>query len=212
MIIGGGLAGLSAALELADRGYSVTIKEIDDTVGGKLATRPVQLLGETFYVEHGFHAWFNNYYNFHDIISRLNIYSNFKPWDFVDYVFKDYLPEKIYSTGPYPFNLFGIVLRSPNLNLIDALLCSLSMKDLFFYDFDEIYEKYDNYTFDEWAKMKYVNEKFYKIVLQPALSITLNERESFSAAEMLMMNQVYFLSNADSDKRIVTNKNYYHGK
>jgi len=87
LVIGGGLAGLSAALELADRGYSVTIKEIDDTVGGKLATRPVQVLGETFYVEHGFHAWFNNYYNFHDIISRLNIYSNFKPWDFVDYVF-----------------------------------------------------------------------------------------------------------------------------
>ena len=96
--------------------------------------------------------------------------------------------------------------------MIDALLSSLSMKDLFFYDFDEIYEKYDNYTFDEWAKMKYVNEKFYRIVLQPALSITLNERETFSAAEMLMMNQVYFLSNADSDKRIVTNKNYYHGK
>lgn len=57
LIIGGGLAGLSSALELADRGYSVTIKERDDTIGGRLATRPVQLLGQQFYVEHGFHAW-----------------------------------------------------------------------------------------------------------------------------------------------------------
>jgi heterodisulfide reductase subunit A-like polyferredoxin len=56
LIIGAGLAGLSAAIELADRGYNVTLKEKSDTVGGKLSTRPVQVLNETFYVEHGFHG------------------------------------------------------------------------------------------------------------------------------------------------------------
>ena len=83
------------------------------------------------------------------------------------------------------------------------------MPDLFFYDFETAYEKYDNLTFDEWAEMKYVNKKFYEIVLQPALSITLNEREIFSAAEMLMMQQVYFLASAEADKREVTKTNYY---
>jgi uncharacterized protein with NAD-binding domain and iron-sulfur cluster len=34
------LAGLSAALELAERGYDVTIKEqMKDAIGGKLATK-----------------------------------------------------------------------------------------------------------------------------------------------------------------------------
>lgn len=139
----------------------------------------------------------------------MNINANFKPWNTVDFIFKDYLPEKIYSEGIYPFNLLGVVFRSPNLNLLDSMLCSLSMPDLFFYDFDTVYEKYDNITFDEWAKLKYVNKKFYEIVLQPALSITLNEREQFSAAEMLMMQQVYFLSTPESDKREVTTINYY---
>lgn len=50
---------MSAALELADRGYEVTIKEkMEHSVGGKLATKPVEALGETFYVEHGFHGKF----------------------------------------------------------------------------------------------------------------------------------------------------------
>jgi isorenieratene synthase len=55
--LGAGLAGLSAAIELADRGYDVTIKEkMENSVGGKLSTKPVEALGQTFYVEHGFHG------------------------------------------------------------------------------------------------------------------------------------------------------------
>ena len=49
LIIGGDLAGLSAALKLSDRVCNVTIKEKDDT-GGRLATRSVQLLCQNFYV------------------------------------------------------------------------------------------------------------------------------------------------------------------
>ena len=55
---GGGLAGLSAAIELADRGYNVTIKEkSDENVGGKLRCVPVEIFpNRTFNVEHGFHG------------------------------------------------------------------------------------------------------------------------------------------------------------
>ena len=54
------MAGLSAALELADRGYYVTLKESSDAIGGKLATKPVEIFpGETFYIEHGFHGNLN---------------------------------------------------------------------------------------------------------------------------------------------------------
>jgi uncharacterized protein with NAD-binding domain and iron-sulfur cluster len=54
------LAGLSAALELADRGYDVTIKEkMADAVGGKLATKAVEIFpNKTFRIEHGFHGKF----------------------------------------------------------------------------------------------------------------------------------------------------------
>ena len=77
-----------------------------------------------------------------------------------------------------------------------------------FYDFNHINEKYDNITFDEWAQEKKVAQDFYDIVLKPALSVTLNEREIFSAAEMLAFMQIYFLSNSESDGREVAKINY----
>jgi len=117
-------------------------------------------------------------------------------------------PEVIYSVGPYPLNLLGIIARSPNLKWSDAIKSTLGLPDLMFYDFDHINQKYDNITFDEWAKEKKVDQKFYDIVLRPTLSVTLNEREIFSAAEMLAFMQIYFLSNAESDGREVAKINY----
>ena len=103
----------------------------------------------------------------------------------------------------------GIISRSPNLKLTDTILSSLSLPDMIFYDFDKINEKYDNITFTEWAKHKKVAQDFYDIILKPALSVTLNEPETFSAAEMLAFIQIYFLTNSKADTREVTNVNYY---
>src|SRR5438034_8957655 len=40
VVVGGGLAGLSAALELADSGHEVTLLEARPTLGGKVQTLP----------------------------------------------------------------------------------------------------------------------------------------------------------------------------
>ena len=138
----------------------------------------------------------------------MNIDSNFRRWDKVHFVYRNYKPEVIYSQGPYPFNLIGIIKRSPNLKLTDAILSGLSLPDLMFYDFDKVYEKYDNISFKDWATQKKVEQDFYDIIMQPALSVTLNERDIFSAAEMLTFMQIYFLSNSQSDNREVATKNY----
>ncbi len=53
----GGLAGLSASLELAERGYNVTIKEKESVMGGKLFSKPVEIFKDKiFQIEHGFHG------------------------------------------------------------------------------------------------------------------------------------------------------------
>ncbi|XP_077985594.1 carotenoid phi-ring synthase-like [Glandiceps talaboti] len=209
LIAGGGLAGLSAALELAERGYDVTIREALDVFGGRLFTKPVVRLNRTFHVEHGFHGWFHNYHQFKDIRQRLAINHNFQPWGAVDYVFRNYKPEAIYSDGPYPLNLLGIILRSPNLEIGDALRTSLALPDLVWFDHNTIYDKYDNLTLGEWADLKMVDKKFYDIIMRPSLSVTVNEREIISAAEMLMYMQLYFLSDPKADNREVTKQNYY---
>ncbi|XP_070573119.1 carotenoid phi-ring synthase-like [Ptychodera flava] len=211
LVAGAGLAGLSAALELAERGYEVTIRESSDVVGGRLFAKPVVRLNRTFPVEHGFHAWFHNYHTFKDIRRRLDIDDNFKTWEAVDYVFKKYKPESIYSQGPYPLNLFGIVLRSPNFKFLDILIPGniLALPDMIWFNHDTVYEQYDNMTFVEWAKESRIDPKFFDILLKPALSVSLNEQQTMSAAEMLMYIQMYFLSDAKADSREVTTKNYH---
>ena len=106
-------------------------------------------------------------------------------------------------------NLFGIISRSPNLKLIDCIESSDCLPDLVSFDYGKIYQKYDNISFPEWAKEKKVVQSFYDIIMQPALSITLNEREVFSAAEMLSFMQIYFLTDSRSDTREVPIVNFY---
>ncbi|XP_033120151.1 uncharacterized protein LOC117119432 isoform X2 [Anneissia japonica] len=177
-------------------------------LGGRLHTINVERLNQSWPIEHAFHAWFYNYHQFKDIRQRLEINGNFKPWKAVDYVFKNYLPEHIYSEGPFPLNLIGIINRSPNLELTNAIKSVLSLPDLFYYNYDTVFEKYANISLDNWAKEKHVDEAFYNIIMRPALSVTLNERHTISAAEMLTYMQLYFLSEPEADGRETTTKNY----
>ncbi|XP_033112363.1 uncharacterized protein LOC117113187 [Anneissia japonica] len=44
--------------------------------------------------------------------------------------------------------------------------------------------------------------------MKPILSVTLNRRDIFCAAEMLTYNQIYFLSDATADHRLICTKNF----
>jgi hypothetical protein len=77
-----------------------------------------------------------------------------------------------------------------------------------FFDYDTVYQKYDNITFNHWAEIKKVPDDFFDIILKPAVSVTLNDRDKFSAAEMLTFMQIYFLTSSKSDDREVVTKNF----
>ena len=208
LIVGGGLAGLSAGMELAERGYQVTIKEAAAELGGRISTRTEKLSTGTFQVEHGLHMWFYQYYNFLDILGekRLNLLDKyFVDFKEVAYQFANYKPEVIKSEGAYPFNLMSILLNSKNLNLMTAAGVLKGLPDLVGFDHSKVYEKYDNITFKEWATLKQINKDFYNIILQPAASVTLNDSDKVSAAEMLMYTNYYFLGHPRAFWRKVTN-------
>jgi isorenieratene synthase len=63
-VIGSGIAGLTAASVLAERGFSTVVYERDAHLGGKVGSWPLRLSdGTTAGVSHGFHAFFRQYYN-----------------------------------------------------------------------------------------------------------------------------------------------------
>lgn len=72
-IVGGGLAGMIAALELLERGCQVTIYEGSNRLGGKAGSNLVNGV----YEDHGFHIFPPWYVNLWRIIDRLGFRDNF---------------------------------------------------------------------------------------------------------------------------------------
>jgi isorenieratene synthase len=206
LVVGGGIAGLSAATELAERGYRVQVREADEVLGGRLATRDLDPgTGETFRVEHGLHMWFDNYRTFADLRHRLGIDDHFRPYTQVDFVFRTHRPERLESTPKlFPANLAGIVDRSPNLDWGDILGSSGILPDLFQFDFRRVFERLDGITFDEWMRRTRVTPRFAEVILQPAAHVTLNRVEELSAAEMVLYQHLYFTSQPFAFDREVT--------
>ncbi len=206
LVVGGGIAGLSSALELAERGYSVVVREADEVLGGRLATRDLDPgLGRTFRVEHGLHMWFDNYRTFADIRHRLGVNDRFRPYQEVDFIFRNYLPERLESTPKlFPFNLAGIIDRSPNLDWPDVFGSLGIFGDLLAFTMRGLYDRLDDVTFLEWIERNRVSPAFRDVVFLPAAHVTLNRVADLSAAEMLLFQHLYFTSQPFAFDREVT--------
>lgn len=61
-IVGGGLAGMTAALRLAQRGYGVKLYEQKEMLGGNVASRPVPHGMELDVYPHMFLSWYHNFW------------------------------------------------------------------------------------------------------------------------------------------------------
>lgn len=70
VVIGGGIAGLTAATALAERGVRVELLESTDRLGGRVASWPVEVDGRTVAMSRGFHAFFRQYYNLRSLLRR----------------------------------------------------------------------------------------------------------------------------------------------
>lgn len=91
IIIGGGIAGLSAALHLAERGLQPLILEADEKfIGGRLAGGEAIQIGEySFRLEHGVHGIWSQYRNLQAMLARHNLRPVFVPAQEENWIYKD---------------------------------------------------------------------------------------------------------------------------
>jgi hypothetical protein len=123
-IVGAGMAGLTAALRLAERGYKVTLYERDSFVGGKF--RATEWKSRTShssaYHEHSYHMFLNWYHNFWKIAEEIGAFSDFVPKTNVKFLRAGQFPkmkELVNFGAPSTVltNLFSGVLPVPDMFL-----------------------------------------------------------------------------------------------
>ncbi|HEU0089948.1 MAG TPA: FAD-dependent oxidoreductase, partial [Pseudonocardiaceae bacterium] len=70
-VVGGGIAGVAAAVALAERGVDVRLFEREPQLGGRLRGWPITLTdGSAATMSRGFHAFFRQYYNLRALLRR----------------------------------------------------------------------------------------------------------------------------------------------
>jgi zeta-carotene desaturase len=72
-IVGAGLAGLSAAIELVDAGHDVELYEARPFVGGKVSS---WVDADGNHIEMGLHVFFGCYYHLFDLMKKVGAYEN----------------------------------------------------------------------------------------------------------------------------------------
>ena len=211
VIIGGGLAGISASMELARRGFEVTLVESSDALGGKLTGWNLDALGEIFPVEHGFHGFFDQYYNLNELFAYAGVKQEvFSASPGYPVIFKN-SPEEVFGQTPklFPLNVLSIVGQSNRLDMISFLKNYkglVSTGELFRYEYKKTFSKYDSIDFMTYCRNGEALPAFIDTVLHPFSDATMNRMEVLSAAEALRYFHFYFMGSPEGLSFKITNR------
>ncbi|WP_353292748.1 9,9'-di-cis-zeta-carotene desaturase [Synechococcus sp. M16CYN] len=126
-IVGSGLAGLSAAVDLVDAGYEVNLYEARPFVGGKVGS---WVDPDGNHIEMGLHVFFFNYANLFALMRKVGAFENLLPKDHTHlFVNKGGDLRKLDFRFPIgaPFNGLKAFFTTPQLNWIDKLLNALAL-------------------------------------------------------------------------------------
>ncbi|HAA53663.1 MAG TPA: hypothetical protein DCE42_02845 [Myxococcales bacterium] len=196
-VIGAGIAGMSAAIRLAERGFDVTVYEKNDYIGGKIGSWPVELHnGDTAYVEHGFHAFFRHYYNLRHLFSDLEIDKDYAAMD-------DYY---IMTLEKEAFR-FHDAITTPILNLYDLARkgiynfwkvafsrTALKMLPMLTYNKDKTFKKFDHLSFEKYAQDAKLPKNLI-LIFNTFSRAFFAQIDRMSMAELMKSFHFFYLSN-----------------
>ncbi|BAZ30174.1 putative phytoene dehydrogenase Rieske iron-sulfur component [Cylindrospermum sp. NIES-4074] len=203
VVIGGGLAGLACAYELVQRGFTVTLLEKSPQLGGKIASWPIEVAGETFMMEHGFHGFFPQYYNLNSLVDELGVTENFQSLNFYSVVYQNpqYKPEVFRpSSSAFPWNIIDLAIASPNRLQWGINLTKIKHLQVFQaitgFQREKNYQRFDNISVADWVKTEFP-QGLYDLYFLPFAKSSLNAPDMMSVGELMQFFHFYFFGNPE---------------
>ena len=201
VVIGGGIAGVTAALLLAERGVAVTLLERDAQLGGRLAAWPRTIAdGTRHMVEHGFHGFFRQYYNWQNVLRRIDPELGFLRSAGRYPVISQQWPEESFAGLPKrpPVNLLALVARSPSLRLRELRgVDGAAALPLLSYSRDRTYRDFDDISAEQFLDSLGMPARARANLFDVFAHSFFNHQSEMSAAEMIMQFHFYFLRNPE---------------
>jgi carotenoid phi-ring synthase / carotenoid chi-ring synthase len=201
-VVGGGIAGIAAAVALAERGVHVQLLEREPQLGGRLRGWPTTLAdGSTVTMSRGFHAFFRQYYNLRALLRRADPLGRALV-PMADYPLVDAQGHRDSFHGlprTPPWNAVAFALFSPTfpwrelLGRIDPV-AALPLLDV---SVPEVYRRLD----DQDAMTFLQRVRFPDAAAHLAFSVFSRsffaDPRELSAAELATMFHIYFLGSAE---------------
>jgi isorenieratene synthase len=133
IVIGGGLAGLSAALHLAERGLKPIVLEADpDRAGGRVSGGKIVEITHNnqvwkFPAEHGIHGFWSQYHNVRGMLNRHGLVPKFVTAQREQWIIRHGTRTKRAEAGshirgswiPAPFHYINLLIRPTFLGILD---------------------------------------------------------------------------------------------
>ncbi|WP_181784044.1 FAD-dependent oxidoreductase, partial [Pseudonocardia pini] len=199
VVVGGGIAGVSAAVVLAERGAAVTVLEAADHLGGRLGAWSHTLPdGTEQVVEHGFHAFFRHYDTWRAILRRIDPRLGFlRPVEGYPVISRRWQAEDLGNLpAAPPFNLLALFARSPSLRLREVAGADAALGfALLAHDPAETVARFDDVSAADFLRRLGVSERARQMLFEAFARSFFCDQEGLSAAELVSMFHYYFLGN-----------------
>lgn len=212
VVVGGGIAGLTAATGLAERGVEVDVVEREPYLGGRVGgwADDVDGVGAAA-MNRGFHAFFRQYYNLRDLLRRVDPQlSMLIPVE--DYPLIDGQGRRDTFRGlpqTPPFNAVAFALRSPTFRLRDlARLNARAAAPLATVSVPDIYDRLDHVDADQFLRDINFPEAARHLAFEVFSRSFFAQPPDLSAAELATMFHIYFLGSSEGLVFDVANDNF----
>ena len=211
VVVGAGIAGLTAATGLAERGVAVDLVEAQDYLGGRVGGWTEHSDGAELAMNRGFHAFFRQYYNLRALLRRVDPQLRMLvPVD--DYPLIDGAGRRDSFRGlprTPPWNALAFALRSPTFRLRDlARIDARAAAPLAAVSVPGIYERLDHIDAETFLKSINFPDSARHLAFEVFSRSFFAEPAQLSAAELATMFHIYFLGSSEGLIFDVANANF----
>lgn len=200
VVVGGGIAGVTAAVALAERGVAVRLVEKDPDLGGRLRG---WLAGEdepARTMTRGFHAFFKQYYNLRALLRRVDpALDMLRPIPDYPLLHVDGTAESFAGIPRTPpWNVAGFVLRSKTFTLADlGRMNPVAATRLFDVSVPRTYAELDAVDASTFLRDIGFPAPARHLAFEVFSRSFFADPKNLSAAELALMFHIYFLGSSE---------------